>query len=125
MLAPDGRLLRVRVDTGSFPPRAVLDRADRSGFYRLQRQDPLGSVDLGLAAVRVPAAEGRLSPMPADSLSVALDWPGLISVGPEAILDAALHEGRFGKEIARPLLFLAALLMALELWVAQREGLSG
>ncbi len=50
VLAPDGRLLRVRVDTGSFPPRAVLDRADRSGFYRLQRQDTLGSVDLGLCS---------------------------------------------------------------------------
>jgi hypothetical protein len=125
VLAPDGRLLPVRVDTGSFPPRAVLDRADRGGFYRLQRQDPMGSVDLGLAAVRVPAVEGKLAPLPVDSLAAALDWPGLVVVGAEEMLSAALHEGRFGKEIAGPLLFLAALLMALELWVAQRESLSG
>ncbi len=122
--APGERRLPVRVDTGSFPPRAILERADRSGFYRLQRVGPNGSVDLGLAAVRIPPTEGRLEPMASDSLAAALGWPGLVVVGPDAMLSPALHEGRFGKEIASPLLFFAALLMALELWVAQREGLA-
>ena len=121
VLAPGDRVLPVRVDTRRYPPRAVLDRADRAGFYRLQARRPTGLEDLDLAAVRVPVDEGLLAPVPADSLQQALAWPDLTVIRPGADLVAALRGGRFGKEIARPLLFLAALLMVLELYLAQRE----
>jgi hypothetical protein len=122
VVAPGGRVLPVRVDAASFPARAILDRADRSGFYRLRRAGKSGAPKgIGLAAVRVPAAEGRLAALPADSIPAALGWPGLRVLGRDEALETALHAGRFGKEIARPLLILAAALMALELWLAQRE----
>jgi len=119
VLAPGDRVLPLRVDASRFPPRAVLDRTDRAGFYRLQTR---GGEPLGLAAVRVPPAEGKLAPLPPDSLPAALALPGLTVIAPDETLASALHAGRFGREIARPLLILAALVMALELWVAQREG---
>ena len=31
--------------------------------------------------MRVPAIEGKLAPLPEDSLAAALDWPGLVVVG--------------------------------------------
>jgi len=121
VLAPGERILPVRLDAGAFPPRAVLDRADRAGFYRLQSRGPAGVRDLDLAAVRIPPEEGRLHPLPADSLSAALGWPEPAVLEPGENQADALRSGRYGKEIARPLLFLAVLLMALELWVAQHE----
>ena len=122
VLAPGERLLPIRVDASRIPPRAILDRADRAGFYRLQARRLGGMDELGTIAVRVPPAEGRLAPVPPESLAVTLGLPGLHVIGRGEALGAALRAGRLGKEIARPLLLLAALLMALELWVAQREG---
>jgi hypothetical protein len=125
VLAPGERVLPVRVDASRYPPRAVLDRADRAGFYRLQARRAAGIEDLDLASARIPAAEGRLAPLAADSLAVTLGWPDLAVLEPDEELGPALQAGRFGKEISRPLLFLAACLMALELWVAQREKVGG
>ena len=79
-----------------------------------------GVRELGLAAVNVPPAEGLLAPIPADSLALRLGLPGLQVIGDAAPLEASLHAGRYGKELARTLLILAALIMALELWLSQR-----
>jgi hypothetical protein len=119
--APGGRVLPVRVDGSVMPPRAVLARADRAGFYRLQEQTPQGLRELGLAAVRVPASEGDLMPVPADSLAAVLRLPGLHVIAVDDPLEPSLQAGRYGREITRPLLFLAALLMILELWIGRRE----
>jgi len=121
VLAPGDRLLPVRLDTASLPPRAVLDRTDRAGFYRLQERGPAGVRELGLAAAQAPPAEGLLRPLPPDSLPAALGLPDLVVVAPARELAAALHAGRYGKEIAAPLLLLAAALMALELWLGRGE----
>lgn len=120
VLAPDGALLPVRVDASIFPHRARLARASRSGIYRLQERRADGVIDLGLAAVRVPRAEGRLAPLPADSLAGRLGLPGLELIRLDDPLAEALKAGRTGKELARSLLILAALLMMTELWLAQR-----
>lgn len=116
---PDDVILPVRVDAASFPSHAMAT-VRRTGIYRLQERRPEGVRELGLAAVNVPPAEGLLAPIPADSLALRLGLPGLQVIGDAAPLEASLHAGRYGKELARTLLILAALIMALELWLSQR-----
>jgi hypothetical protein len=119
LLGPDGLPLPLELDETSLPPRVRLT-ARRAGLYRLQVREAGGLRDLGLAAVSVPPAEGLLAPLPPDSIAERLGLPGLQIIEPDASLAAALHTGRYGKELARSILLLAALLMALELWLAQR-----
>jgi len=127
VLTPAGEQVPARLDASVIPPRARLDRAGRAGIYRLQMRREGGGepLDLGLAAVRVPAIEGDLTPLPPDSLGAALGLPGLEVIRPGEVFSEALAAGRFGKELARPLLLLAALLMAAELWFAQRAEREG
>jgi hypothetical protein len=119
VLGPDGKPLPLQLDETSLPPR-VRVTARRAGIYRLQARGAGGLSELGLAAVSVPPAEGLLAPLPADSIPLRLGLPGLQVIDPAQPLTAALHAGRYGKELARSILLLAALLMACELWLAQR-----
>jgi hypothetical protein len=126
-LDPEGRELPVRVDASVYPHRARLERADRPGIYRLRerRSGELEPRELGLAAVRVPAAEGELAPLPADSIAVRLGLERLEVIRHGEPFAAALEAGRNGKELARSILILALLLMAAELWLAQRSEREG
>ena len=119
-LSPDGRRLPLRLDATSFPPRALLDRADRSGFWRLREHSAAGSRELAVSAVRLPRGEGRLRPLPADSLAAALGLPALQVVGIDEPLEPALRAGHYGREIALWLLLVAAALMLAELWLGRR-----
>ncbi len=122
-LDPEGLELPVRLDTSVYPHRARLERADRPGIYRL-RERRRGEVEprqLGLAAVRVPAVEGELAPLPADSIAARLGLDRLEVIGSDDPFATALEAGRNGKELARSILILALLLMAAELWLAQRS----
>ncbi|MCP4547556.1 MAG: hypothetical protein GY835_13945 [bacterium] len=121
VVGPDEQVLPVRIDTGAFPPRAVLDRTATAGFYTLQRRGAAGPVTIAMAAARVPADEGLLTPLAPDSLPGALGLPELAVIGRNDLLAPALHAGRFGKEITLPLLLMAALLMGIELWAGQRQ----
>ncbi len=122
-IGPDGRELPVRVDASVYPRRARLERADRSGIYRLRerRRGEPEPIELGLAAVRVPTAEGELAPLPADSIAARLGLDRLELIHSAEPLTEALTAGRNGKELARSILILALLLMAAELWLAQRS----
>jgi hypothetical protein len=118
--APDGRKIVPRLDLKSYPLRAVIDRADRVGIWRLMEISMAGTRELGLAAVLLPPEESLLEAMPADNLPALMGLPELRVVHPEDSLDAALRAGHFGKEIAVTLLILATLLMLLELWLGRR-----
>jgi hypothetical protein len=120
LLSPEGRRLSPRLDTRSFPLRAVLDRADAVGIWRLNEISAAGSRPLGMAAVLPPAEESLLRPLPADSLSALLGLPNLRVVASDENLSDAIKAGHFGKEIAATLLLLAVALMLLELWLGRR-----
>ncbi len=119
VLGPDDKPVPLQIDETGLPPR-IRATARRAGIYRLQARAPEGPRELGLAAVSVPPQEGLLAPLPPDSIPLRLGLPGLQVIDPGAPLAAALHVGRYGKELARSILLLAALLLALELWLAQR-----
>jgi len=119
LLAPDGREIAARlVRDGA--PRAVLDRADQAGIWRLSEATPTGARRLGLVAVSPPAEESRLEPLPADSLPILMGLPSLRIIQPGQSIESALRAGQFGKEIAPKLLVFALLLMLLELWLGRR-----
>ncbi len=120
LVSPEGKRLSPRLDTRSFPLRAVLDRADAAGIWRLNEISAAGSRPLGMAAVLPPAEESMLRPLPADSLSALLGLPNLRVVGSDENLGDAIQAGHFGKEIAATLLLLAVALMLLELWLGRR-----
>lgn len=119
LIGPGGDPQPLELDAASFPPR-VRALARQAGIYRLQARAEAPPRLLGVAAVSVPPAEGVLAPLPADSIPERLGLPGLQVVDAAQPLAAALHAGRYGKELAPSLLILAALLFALELWLAQR-----
>lgn len=123
LIGPDGKAQPLQLDETSFPPR-VRALARQAGIYRLQTRGETAARTLGLAAVSAPPAEGLLAPLPVDSIPIRLGLPGLQVVDAGQPLATALHAGRYGKELARSLLILAALLLALELWLAQRAEAS-
>ncbi len=120
LVAPDGARLSPRVDTRSIPPRALIERADASGIWRLEEVSAAGRRSLGLMAVLPPAEESLLRALPADSLPALMGLPELRVVPAGEDLDSALKAGHFGKEIAATLLLLAVALMLLELWLGRR-----
>jgi len=120
LIAPEGQRLSPRVDTRSYPLRAVLDRADAAGIWRLNEISAAGNRSLGMAAVLPPAEESLLRALPADSLPFLLGLANLRVVSSGENLDDAIKAGHFGKEIAATLLLLAVALMLLELWLGRR-----
>jgi len=120
ILSPEGRVLPPRLDTRRFPPRAVLDRADEVGHWKLREISSAGTRTLGTMAVQAPSSESLLRALPADSLSRLLGLPELLVVAPGEDLQATLRAGHFGKEISATLLLIATVLMLLELWLGRR-----
>jgi hypothetical protein len=119
-LSEDGSEQRLRLDASRFPPRAILDRVGKSGFWSLHLDSPEGRRDLGLRAVRVPPEEGFLQAPDADSLATLLDVESLLSIPPGEKIGDFLRFHRFGREITRLLLWLVLALLLLELWVSRR-----
>jgi hypothetical protein len=120
LLSPEGRRFSPRLDRRSYPLRAVLDRVDAVGIWRLNEISAAGSRPLGMAAVLPPAEESLLRALPADSLPALLGLPNLQVLSSGQNLGDALKAGHFGKEIAATLLLLAVALMLLELWLGRR-----
>jgi hypothetical protein len=112
--SPSGRTVTAQVRQGR-GPAAVVERADEPGAYRFRADGRT----VALGAVNADPRESDLAPADRAEVEERLGLSSVTFVDRDARLEDVVLQARYGRELWRAFLYVALVLLALEMYLAR------